>query len=83
MAKRSYKWHRWSECLPEVEPDGCSEFVEVCHKGCYPQIACWNTNFDTPFWQTNSFEPLFSKKDLKHYIDQSEVWWRYIEYPKE
>lgn len=82
MATRSYKWHRWSECLPDIEPDGCSEIVEVCHNGCYPNIACWNTNFSTPFWQTNSFKPLFSKKDLK-IVKQDEVWWRYIEYPKD
>ena len=82
MEKRSYKWHRWSECLPDIKPDGCSEFVEVCHNGGYPQIACWNTNSHIPFWQTNSFKPLFSKKDLK-IVKQDEVWWRYIEYPKE
>lgn len=80
--EKDYSWHRWSECLPEIEPDGCSEFVEVFHKGRYPQIACWNTNFTPPFWQTISFEPLFSEKYLKC-ISQSEVWWRYIEYPKE
>ena len=82
MTKRSYKWHRWSECLPDIEPDGCSEFVELCYNGCYPQIACWNTNSHNPFWQTNSFKPLFNKKDLK-IVKQDEVWWRYIEYPKE
>lgn len=82
MAKRSYKWHRWSECLPDIEPDGCSEFVEVCHCGCYPMIACWNTNFIPHNWMTKSFDPLFSKKELKS-MDKSKVWWRYIEYPKE
>lgn len=82
MARHDYKWHRWSECLPDVNPDGCSEFVEVCHNGCFPQIACLNTNFGPPFLQTNSFEPLFCKKDSRS-LDKSEVWWRYIEYPKE